>query len=250
MLVASPTFPLSRPYVDTRMSLLTAALYGAAASSALIVGSVAGAYWGPDQRWVAGALALSSGALITALAFELFDPAYRIGGATIASVGLLVGAATFTAVDWVLDEYYSGGETGPALLASVTLDGVPENVALGIVLVGGGGGGLAVLVAIFLSNLPEALGGTKSMADDGYSNLEAIGIWAVAALLLAGAVVAGNTVFARFGEGVLAAARAFAGGAVLASIADEILPQAYESGGPLVAVATAVGFVVTFLLRG
>lgn len=232
------------------MSLVKAALYGVAASSALIVGSVAGAYGSPGKRWIGGALALSSGALLTALAFELFEPAYRIGGPTIASGGLLVGAAAFTGIDWGLDEYYPGNESGPALLASVTLDGVPENLALGIVLIGGGGGGRAVLAAIFLSNLPEAMGGAKSMADGGYSKPGAVGVWAVAAVLLAAAVVAGNTVFARYGDVVLAVARSFAGGAVLASVANEILPDAFEEGGPLVGLATAVGFVVTFLLKG
>lgn len=231
------------------MALVTAALYGAAASSALVVGSIAGAYWSPSPRSVAGALALSSGALLTALAFELFEPAYRIGGATIASGGLLAGAAVFTAIDWLLDEYYSGGQSGPALLASVTLDGIPENLALGIVLAGGGGGGgLAVLVAIFLSNLPEATGGAKSMVEDDFSKPQTVGIWAATGVLLALAVVVGNSGLTGSGDAVLAAARAFAGGAVLASLADEILPDAYADGGPLVALATAVGFVVTFLL--
>lgn len=229
----------------------TATLYGAAASSALILGAVVGVYLRPSRRFVAGALALSSGALFTALAFDLFREAFEIGGPVVASGWLLVGAAVFTGVKWWLEEVYSGSSTGPALLANVTLDGVPENVALGIVLIGGNGssGALAILVAIFLSNLPEAIGGAKDMTDQGHSAGTAIGIWSVAAVILAGAVIAGNTVFGVFGRPVLAAARAFAGGAVLAGIADEILPDAYEDGGPLIAMATAAGFVVTFLVR-
>jgi hypothetical protein len=49
-----------------------------------------------------------------------------------------------------------------ALLAAVTLDGVPENLALGVALVCSEGeltGVIALLVAIFLSNLPESLVG-------------------------------------------------------------------------------------------
>ena len=53
-----------------------------------------------------------------------------------------------------------------ALLAAVTLDGVPENVALGVAL-GEGTGGLALLAAIFVSNLPEALVGAASMRSQG-----------------------------------------------------------------------------------
>ena len=51
-----------------------------------------------------------------------------------------------------------------ALLAGVTLDGVPENVALGVSLLEtSGAGALTLLVAIFASNLPEALGGAAGM---------------------------------------------------------------------------------------
>jgi ZIP family zinc transporter len=63
------------------------------------------------------------------------------------------------------------------------------------------------------------------------------------------ASLVGNTVFGQSGDGVVAGARAFAGGAVLAGISIEILPDAYEEGGPLIALATAVGFVLTFVLK-
>ena len=49
----------------------------------------------------------------------------------------------------------SSAVVGFALLAAVTLDGVPENLALGVSLLTGGGS-IALLVAIFCSNFPEA----------------------------------------------------------------------------------------------
>ena len=52
--------------------MLTALLVGIVASSALVIGAVAGAFWSPPQGLVATALAFASGALITALAFDLF----------------------------------------------------------------------------------------------------------------------------------------------------------------------------------
>ena len=87
------------------------------------------------------------------------------------------------------------------------------------------------------------------MKEGGRSKREVVGIWAATAVLLTAAVVAGNTIFAGLSAESIAIARAFAGGAVLAGIADEILPDAYEEGGPLIAMATAVGFLITFLLR-
>ena len=70
--------------------------------------------------------------------------------------------------DELLDRY--GGSSGFALLAGVTLDGVPENLALGVGLIGSSLIGiLALKVGIFASNLPEALGGAVDMRDGGRS---------------------------------------------------------------------------------
>jgi zinc transporter, ZIP family len=41
---------------------------------------------------------------------------------------------------------------------------------------------------------------------------------------------------------------AFAAGAVLASLADSVMPEAYAEGGPLVAFATSLGFLTAYAL--
>jgi len=79
---------------------------------------------------------------------------------------------------------------GFALLAAVTLDGVPENLALGGSLLSGGGS-LVLLVAIFCSNFPESLVGAVVMRRGGRSAPFAIGIWALAAVSNTAAVVCG-----------------------------------------------------------
>jgi ZIP family zinc transporter len=60
--------------------LLTALLFGLAASSALVIGGLIGAYRRPPEKLVAVALAFASGSLITALATDLFGESYRVGG--------------------------------------------------------------------------------------------------------------------------------------------------------------------------
>lgn len=228
--------------------MVSALVFGIIASSSLVIGAVVGAYWEPPERIVASALAFASGALITALAFELFQRAFRIGGTWAAGGGLLTGASVFATIDYLLDEYYMSDERGFTLLAAVTLDGIPENTALGVVLIGHNTNPFVLLAAIFASNFPEALSGTMDMKAQGWSGTFSIGIWAVAAALLTTAVVLGNTIFAGVESTTLAVVRAFAGGAVLASIADELMPDAYRNGGPVVAFATAAGFLLTFLL--
>lgn len=245
-----------------------------------MIGAVLGVRFEFPKRVLAILLSFASGALITALAFELFEDAYEKGGIERAAIGLFVGAAVFTALSALLDraaqprgqdipaDEYQGsakldtdaaaqdrapektstrGAAGLALLAAVTLDGVPENVALGVSLTEGTGG-LALLAAIFVSNFPEALVGSSSMRSQGKSRGAIVGLWAVCALLLTFAVVLGAGPLATAEEATISLPLAFAAGAVIASLADTLMPEAYEHGGPAVALSTAAGFVLSFVL--
>jgi ZIP family zinc transporter len=232
--------------------VLNVILFGLAASSALVIGAVAGAYWTPPKALLASALAFASGALITALAFDLFQESFERGGAWLSAIGLLLGAATFVAADELLDRYIEGASDGVsafALLAGVTLDGIPENMALGVSLLEtSGAGALTLLVAIFFSNLPEALGGAVGMRQQGRFRGFAIGVWSATAVVLAAAVVLGNFALSGMREVPLAVLLSFAGGAVLASLADTLMPDAYREGGAWVAFATTAGFLLSFLI--
>ena len=138
-----------------------------------------------------------------------------------------------------------------ALLAAVTLDGVPENLALGVSLVGSEGelrGVVALLVAIFVSNLPESLVGAVAVRAGGRSPQFVVVIWAVTAVILTIAVVVGERLADSMSPGVLAFALSFAGGAVLASLADTLMPEAFEHGRPLNAFSTTLGFLLAFIL--
>lgn len=241
--------------------MLTALLYGLAASSALVIGALIGSRWALSKHVTGVLLAFASGALISALAFELFEEAFELGGAARSGLGLLAGAVTFVLVDTWLDRRVTGqegpderemasagarGGVGWALLAAVTLDGVPENLALGVSLVEGASATL--LVAIFFSNLPESLVGAIAMREEERSRRAVVGIWALCALLLTFAVVAGRALGDVMSDEVLALALGYAGGAVLASLADTLMPEAFEHGRPWNALATAAGFFLSFVL--
>ncbi len=229
--------------------MLEALFFGLTASAALVVGGVAGAFWRPPRWLVAVALAFASGALITALAFDLFEESFGSGGLWLSGFGLLAGAAAFVVADELLDRHIEGGGvSGFAILAAVTLDGIPENLALGVTLLEGTGS-IALLIAIFASNLPEALGGAVGMRDQGRSGGFVILVWSGTALLLAASVVVGSAALSGADERFLSVLLAFAGGAVLASLADTLMPDAYREGGALVAFATAAGFFLSFMIE-
>jgi ZIP family zinc transporter len=222
-------------------------LFAAGASLPLFLGAVLGTAWSPPRKLLATAMAFAAGALISAVAFELFETSYRDGGLARAGLGFAAGAVVFVALDTVLDRFASSGRAvGFALLAGVTIDGIPENTALGVSLVEHGS--LALLVAVLVSNLPEGLSGAAKMHQAGTSKAFVLGLWGTATLLLAGAVLAGRWVFASASPEQLAFPLAVAAGAVLASVIDTIAPEAYEEGGPYVALASAAGFVTAFVL--
>ncbi|YCK82247.1 zinc permease [Arthrobacter sp. D3-18] len=256
--------------------------FGLIASSALVMGAIIGVRFELPKRLLAILLSFAAGSLITALAFELFEDAYEQGGIVRAAVGLLAGAIVFTALSALLDRWAQPGRAskskpadeiqgspkldtdaaasdkaatsastrgaaGMALLAAVTLDGVPENVALGISL-GEGSGGLALLAAIFVSNLPEALVGASSMRSQGKKAGFILLLWSACAVLLVAAVVLGAGPLSSAQPETISLPLAFAAGAVIASLADTLMPEAYEHGGPAVALSTAAGFVLSFTL--
>lgn len=250
-------------------------IFGVIASSVLVIGALVGGRFTIPKRALAAMLAFAAGALITALTFELFEESYQQGGIRRAALGLAAGAVVFTLLSQQLDRLAEGkhpqpqgsekldldaaatekppstasvsGSAGLALLAAVTLDGVPENVALGVSL-GEGTGGITLLVAIFVSNFPEALVGSASMRAQGRSQTFILGTWLICALLLTLAVVVGAGPLASSAPETISLPLAFAAGAVLASLADTLMPEAYEKGGPTVALSTAAGFVLSYVL--
>ena len=260
--------------------MATSLLYGIVTSSALVLGGVIGVWFQLPKRVLAIILSFAAGALVTALTFELFAEAYERGGIWRAAGGLLVGAVVFTTLSALLDRWAQPGRgavpadefrgsakldtdaaaegkkpapastrgaAGLALLAAVTLDGVPENLALGVSLTEGTGG-LALLAAIFVSNLPEALVGASSMKSQGKSSGYVVGLWAACGALLVFAVVLGAGPLSGASPETISLPLAFAAGAVIASLADTLMPEAFEHGGPAVALSTAAGFVLSYTL--
>jgi zinc transporter, ZIP family len=191
--------------------------------------------------------------LITAVAFELFEDAFEQGGAWRAGVAFLAGATVFIVADTWLDRLTerrraAGASVGFALLAGVTLDGVPENFAMGVGLIESGG--TALLVAIFVSNLPEAIVGAEKMREAGLGRSRIMLIWGVTGVLLALAVVVGYAAFEGLDDEALAWPLGFAAGAVLASLADTLMPEAFEEArhDPRIAYFTSLGFLLSFLV--
>ncbi len=220
----------------------------AAVSFALVIGALWGLYGRLGDRAEGFVLAAGGGALMLAAVLELIVPAREAVSLAATAAAVMLGAAVFAAIDYLIDERW-GDEGGAGLLAAVTLDGVPENLALGVALIGAGFAEVAALAAaIFLSNLPEAAGGARRMREQGWRNGGILALWAGCAALLGAAALAGNWLLAGASEEALAPVRAFAGGAVIASLATEIFPKAYRRDHHMAGIATALGFLAALAL--
>lgn len=220
----------------------------AVVSGALLLGAAWGIYGRLSAELEGFLIALAGGALILSLVSELIEPAAEQTSLHLAMGGVAAGAIAFTAIDWLIDEKWNS-DSGGGLLAAITLDGIPENLALGVALIGAGPKEVAALAgSIFLSNLPEAAGGAKQMAKGGHSKAKVMALWGATAVLLSVAAIVGNMFLQSTSDDVLAVIRCFAAGAVVASLATEVFPQAYRKDHHLAGVATALGLVLAFLL--
>ena len=219
----------------------TAVLWGTVAASSLVIGALlAIARDWPDQL-VGLVLAFGAGALISAVSFELAEDGVEIGGGLAVGVGLAVGALTYFFLDSRLEA--GGSNPATALALGAFLDGVPEQLVLGLGIAVGGDVGVSLIVAIFVSNLPEAIGSARAMRERGRDARTILRLWvAVAVVCLLATVVgyaAGDTLSGELEGGV----NGFAAGALLVMLTDSMIPEARKAGRTA-GLATVFGFAV------
>jgi ZIP family zinc transporter len=135
----------------------------------------------------------------------------------------------------------------PIVLGTV-LDGVPESAVLGLTILTGGIG-VTMLVAVFLANLPEALAATTGLREEGWSAAKLLGLWGSVMVVSAIASALGYGLFEGVPPRTVAFILAFAAGAILTMLADTMMPEAYEHAGPLVGLATTLGFAAAFAIQ-
>jgi len=242
---------------------LQAAFWGFVAGAALLIGAAIGYFVRVPQRAIASVMAFGSGVLISALSFELMDEAYKRGGFDSTAIGFLGGAIVYSAVNWWLSRNgakhrkRSGGKqpseseqsgSGLAIAAGSLLDGIPESIVIGLSMLAGGAVSLVAVAAIFLSNIPEGLSSAAGMKKANRSVAYVFGVWTGIAVVCGIASWAGYAVFQHFFVEVVAATTAVAAGAILAMLADTMMPEAFEHAHDLAGLITVAGFLAAFVL--
>ncbi len=239
--------------------MIAAFFWGFVAASSLLIGGLIALRRPIGLVPLGLIMAFGSGVLISAVAYELVEDAFRAaGGSGTVGLGLAAGAFTFYLGDLAIDKF--GGDqrksaagdqdagSGLAIFLGTVLDGIPESIVLGLTLLGGEGISVAMLAAVFLSNLPEALSSTTGLARNGWRRKRILRLWILVTLASALSSLAGYAFFDEASSATVAFVQSFAGGALLTMLADTMMPEGFKYGGKRVGLVTTFGFALAFFI--
>ena len=240
-----------------------AAVWGFVGGGALILGALVGYRLKIPKALIAGVMAFGSGVLISALSFELMAEAYKGAGIMATALGFLLGAFSYAAANRVLVIYgakhrkRSGTNqpseaeqpgSGAAIAIGALLDGIPESIVIGLSILHGGAVSMAVVVAIFLSNIPEGLSSSAGMKKAGRSAFFIFGIWSVIAVICGLSALAGYVLFDNLPPFVIALTIAIAAGAMLTMVIDTMIPEAFAGTHNWAGLIAVLGYLMSFYL--
>ena len=203
-------------------------------------------------------LGFAAGVMLAASSFSLLVPAIDLGGVWVTSVGLAIGAATIHLIDkYAPHEHFISGPEGPSselsrlwlFIIAITIHNFPEGMAVGVSF--GGGDvqrGLTIALAIALQNIPEGLAVAFPLVREKYSRTKALWIATLTGLVepIGGLLGAALVSVAR---PILPWGLAFAAGAMIYVVAEELIPESHLGMHSHVATwGTMLGFAVMMLL--
>ena len=235
--------------------MLAALWWGGLAAASLLLG-YAVSLRGLSNRALGDLMGIGGGALIGAIAYELV-PESAFGGLDIA-LAFGLGAIAFFVGDWLVDRRggaerkdIAGGQqggSGAAIFVGTLLDNVPESIVLGTSMALGGAVNVAFLVAVFISNLPEGVAGSVNLFAAGYERRRVLRMWTVLVFVSALSAALGYGVAHLLPTADGLYVQAFTAGAMLTMLADAMMPEAFEHGGPGVGLLTVLGFLAAAML--
>ena len=244
---------------------LQAAGWGGMSASGLLLGA-AGGYYAPLQHTtIARAMTLAAGVLLAVVATDLVVNARAAASLHQAVMGMLCGAVVFSTVNWMLSRRGAthrkrcgdGVEqpredqqpgSGLAIAAGTFLDGVPEGVVLGLSVLQQDAPGLGTVAAFFLANIPEALSSSAGMRRAGRSAGYVFGVWIGIASLIGLAAAVAGLVLVGAGPAVRGVVEAFAAGAILALVAETMIPEGFHGSPQFNGLLLVVGFVALLVV--
>jgi ZIP family zinc transporter len=214
-------------------------------------------------------LGLAAGVMVAASFWSLLAPAIEMsGGSWIpAAVGFLLGGAVLRGIDRLLPHIHPALASGEVegistswkrsvlLVLAVTLHNIPEGLAVGVAFgaaaAGFGGatltGAVALALGIGLQNFPEGMAVAMPLRREGLSRFKAFTYGQLSGLVepMAGVLGAWAVLAAR---ALLPYALAFAAGAMIFVVVEELVPEAQAENAHLATMGTMLGFAIMMTL--
>jgi ZIP family zinc transporter len=240
--------------------MLEAGAWGLLAASSLVIGAVLVMIRQPSPKLLGLIMGFGAGVLMSAVAFELVEEAAKtsngMGGV---GAGFFAGALVFFAGDTliarmagagsaVIDSSRATGSSALSIVLGTVLDGVPESAVLGLTLLDSGTIGVSMLVAVFVSNLPEAVAASSDLLASGWERRRVLLLWSTVAIASGISSMLGYALLDDASPATLAFMFAFAGGAILTMLSTSMVPEAYELSGRVVGLVVSAGFALAFAI--
>jgi zinc transporter, ZIP family len=228
--------------------------WGALGASALLIGALIAYQLAPGRVVIAVVMALGTGLLIGSVSFELVDEALKTQTVGWVALLLLLGAAVFTVGDLLLARHGAAERKDPsgaqaagsplAIVLGSVLDGIPESFVLGLTVLQGGVS-WSLLAGVALSNLPEGMSSSSGLKAANWPRHRVLAMWSAVVVVSAVSAAAGYALLDPASGRTGALVQAFAAGALLAMLADTLLPEAYEVEGAMTGSLVVTGFAIS-----
>lgn len=225
------------------------------------------------RAWLDAMLGFASGVMIAASFWSLLAPAIEMAeargvpGWLPAAVGFLLGAGFLQVADRYLPHLHPGSEMekaeGPRtkwqqstlLILAITLHNIPEGLAVGVAFGGAAlgtgtsfGAAVALAVGIGLQNFPEGIAVAMPLRQAGVAPWRCFLAGVASAAVEPIAAVAGAAAVTLV-QALLPYALAFAAGAMIYVVVEELIPEAQQGGRTDLATGgTIIGFTVMMIL--
>lgn len=249
--------------------MIEAAVFGAIAQAALIVGAVL--VWRfrnlTKPRTMGIIMAFGAGAVISAVGTDLVAVSYDEAGAGPTALGIGIGGlGYYLIIMWLerrgdseepespvvaaaekgLNEQPAGASKTEArnLLVGMVIDGIPESVSIGLTAhLASPGVSFALVGAVFVAGLPEAIGVAAALLAGGMPLSKILARFSI--IVAIGAIFAflGYVALVNANPDLIAIIQSIAAGALLVVVVNEMIPIAVRGAQRWAGPVAAAGFV-------
>lgn len=247
---------------------MNALIYSFLAGISTVLGALLFFVFGsPGKKLLAASLGFAGGVMLAISMFELLPEAVELGSLTGALAGFLLGLTMMYVVDILLPHAHLSKSddlvvenahkysvyktpvlrTGFLILAGIALHNLPEGLAIGAGVEASPELGLYIAIAIGLHNIPEGLAMAGPLRAGGLSSVRTFLLVLGAGLIMPIGAALGLVLFS-ISEVFIGGSLAFAAGAMIYIVLDELIPQANAMHGHCAIIGVGAGLLPGFVL--